>query len=81
MVPKNYPKDVAQKVRYLLLLEDEQVLMAATTEGLIVTKLERNPDQMHFRLHQREADRAQSLSSSATMDIMKSLDGHLYGRI
>ena len=78
MVPKNYPKDVAQKVRYLLLLEDEQVLMAATTEGLIVTKLERNPDQMHFRLHQREADRAQSLSSSATMDIMKSLDGHLY---
>ena len=55
-----------------------QVLMAATTEGLIVAKLEQQADQMHFLLHQREASRAQSLSSSAVMDIMRAPDGRMY---
>lgn len=76
--PKGYPKDAAQRVRYLMVEEQQQVLLAATTEGLVVAKLEAQADQMHFRLHQREASRAQSLSSSATMDIMRAADGRLY---
>ena len=96
--PKGYPKDAAQRVRFLMLAAQspsaqspsaqglsaqepspqEQVLLAATTEGLVVAKLEAQADQMHFRLHQREASRAQSLSSSATMDIMRAADGRLY---
>ena len=78
MVPNGYPKQVAQRVRYLHLAKNGQVLMAATTEGLIVAKLEQQADQMHFLLHQREASRAQSLSSSAVMDIMRAPDGRLY---
>jgi AraC-like DNA-binding protein len=78
MVPNGYPKQVAQRVRYLYLTQNGQVLMAATTEGLIVAKLEQQADQMHFLLHQREANRAQSLSSSAVMDIMRAPDGRLY---
>jgi AraC-like DNA-binding protein len=78
MVPNGYPKQVAQRVRYLHLAQDGQVLMAATTEGLIVAKLEQQADQMHFLLHQREANRAQSLSSSAVMDIMRAPDGRMY---
>ena len=77
-VPNGYPKQVAQRVRYLHLAKNGQVLMAATTEGLIVAKLEQQADQMHFLLHQREANRAQSLSSSAVMDIMRAPDGRLY---
>ena len=78
MVPNGYPKQVAQRVRYLHLAKNGQVLMAATTEGLIVAKLEQQADQMHFLLHQREASRAQSLSSSAVMDIMRAPDGRMY---
>ena len=78
MVPNGYPKQVAQRVRYLHLAQDGQVLMAATTEGLIVAKLEQQADQMLFLLHQREASRAQSLSSSAVMDIMRAPDGRMY---
>ena len=78
MVPNGYPKQVAQRVRYLYLTQNGQVLMAATTEGLIVAKLEQQADQMLFLLHQREASRAQSLSSSAVMDIMRAPDGRMY---
>ena len=78
VVPKGYPKDVAQRVRYLMVEEQQQVLLAATTEGLIVSRLEPQADRMSFRLHQREADRTQSLSSSAMMDIIKAHNGRLY---
>ena len=80
VVPKGYPKDVAQRVRFLTVTQTQQgqVLLAATTEGLMVCKLEQQANRMHFRLHQREANRAQSLSSSATMDIMRAPDDRLY---
>ena len=78
VVPKGYPKDAAQRVRYLMVEEQQQVLLAATTEGLIVSRLEPQADRMSFRLHQREADRTQSLSSSAMMDIIKAHNGRLY---
>lgn len=66
--PRLYPKDFAQRVRYLYISADSTML-AATTDGLVVTGLEADADAMVFHLHQREPDRSSSLSSSATMDI------------
>ena len=77
-VPKGYPKDGAQRVRFLRLARKGQVLMAATTDGLVVAELKPRADDMLFRWHRREADRPQSLSSSATMDIMQGLGDRLY---
>ena len=77
MVPRNYPKEVAQRVRYLLFAQDGKVLMAATTDGLLVAKVEKDVKKMRFHRHYRESDRAGSLSCSATMDIT-TVDGHYY---
>ena len=75
--PSGYPKDgTSQRVRYLH-ITNNGYLMAATTDGLVVAKLENDADKMLFRRHYREPERANSLSSSATMDILE--DGH--GRI
>ena len=66
--PKHYPKDYAQRVRHLYMTADSTML-AATTDGLVVTRLEADADAMTFHLHQREPGRSSSLSSSAIMDI------------
>jgi len=68
LAPKHYPKDFAQRVRYLYMTADSTML-AATTEGLVVTALKADADAMTFHLHQREPGRSSSLSSSAIMDI------------
>ena len=76
--PKGYPKAVGQRVRYLCLTQNGNILMAAATDGLMVAKLEKSADSMRFHRHQRESDRAESLSSSATMDIMEDPKGRLF---
>lgn len=76
-VPKGYPKEVCQRVRYLQFTADDRILMAATTEGLVIAQLEQQADQMVFRRHQREPNRVESLSSSATMDIVYDPQGRL----
>ncbi len=68
-VPKNFPKEQCPRVRYLLL--SDNLWMAATGSGLLVARMEQQADKMQFRLHQRETERANSLSSSATMDIVR----------
>ena len=73
--PKNYPKDKGRRVRYLYLTKQGKILMAATTDGLIVSNLEQDANHMQFHQHQRESDRTASLSSSATMDIAENDDG------
>lgn len=78
LTPKGYPRNIAQRVRFLLLAQEGKVLMAATTEGLIVAKLERKADNIQFHRHFRESDRSTSLSSSATMDITTDSDGKIY---
>lgn len=75
--PKNYPLQQAAKVRYLHITPHD-IMLAATTSGLLVTRLEDKPDHMRFRLHQRESGRANSLSCSATMDIVENSKGHLF---
>ena len=78
VVPSAYPKDVAQRVRYLLFAQNGRVLMAATTDGLVVAKVEQDIEKMRFHRHFRESDRAESLSSSATMDIISDSKGRYY---
>ncbi len=77
IVPKYYPKDDAQRVRYIYFTKDG-FMLAATGNGLIVSRLEQDADQMTFRLHQRESDRAGSLSCSATMDVVEDDQGRLF---
>ena len=76
-VPRQFPKDDCQRVRYICLTKDDN-LLAATGNGLCVAHLEREADQMRFHLHQRESGRASSLSCSATMDVVEDGRAHLY---
>lgn len=69
ITPQGYPKGAAQCVRYLHITPG-RLLVAASTEGLVVAKIEKNVENMRFHRHQREADQAESLSSSATMDVL-----------
>ena len=75
--PARYPTDEGQRLRFLK-ITDDGLLLAATTEGLMEAQLEEVADKMTFRLHQREPDRAQSISSSATMDVVEDAQGHLF---
>lgn len=76
VIPRNYQKDSPQRVRYLHITRNG-LLLGATTEGLLVSRLEQDADRMVFRCHQREVDRAESLSSSATMDVLEDDSGHI----
>ena len=76
LTPAHYPKDNGQRVRYLYITKDH-VLLAATTDGLIVSKIERNVKNMRFHRHTREPERVSSLSSSAIMDVLERSDGRV----
>ena len=76
--PENYPKNTGQKLRYLYLAEQGRILMAAATDGFIISNLEQDIKKMRFYRHQRESDRTESLSSSATMDIAEDANGYLF---
>lgn len=76
LTPKGYPKECCQRVRYIH-ITGNNLLIAATTEGLVVAKLESQADNIHFLRHQRESDRATSMSSSATMDVIENGHGQL----
>ena len=75
-VPTGYPHDKAQLVRRLHLTR-QGILLASTTDGLVVTQTGKDAEKMQFRLHQRESDRAGSLSSNATMAILETTDGQM----
>ncbi len=75
--PSNYLKDgIGQRVRYLYITHDG-ILLAATTDGLVVSHLEGDTNRMTFRHHHREPSRSNSLSSSATMDILEEPSGRI----
>jgi len=76
-VPKQFPKDIGQRVRYLHFTHDD-IMLAASVSGLWVARLEQDADKMQFRLHQRESQRASSLSCSATMDVTEDSEGRLF---
>lgn len=64
-------------VRYIHLTPDH-ILLAATTNGLIVGSVDGASDQLKFRLHQRDPHRETSLVSNATMDILQDRRGRLF---
>lgn len=76
-VPKQFPKDKGQRVRYLHFTKGD-VMLAASGSGLWVARLEKDADKMRFRLHERESERANSLSCSATMDVTEDAQGRLF---
>lgn len=76
-VPRHYPKEAGQRARYLLITADD-ILLTATSNGLLVSQLKPQTDDMHFRLHQRETDRKESLSCNATMDVVQDMQGHIF---
>ena len=77
LAPQQYPKDYAQRVRYLYITRNG-LLIAAATDGLLVAQLEKDVKNMRFYRHQREGDRAESMSSSAVMDVMDDGNGQVW---
>ncbi len=75
-VPKGFPVEKCPRVRYLLLTDT--LWMAATGGGLLVARMEAQADKMAFTLHQRDMERRNSLSSSATMDVASDRRGCYY---
>lgn len=65
------------KTRYIHLTNDD-VLLATTTEGLVVGALDKNTKDITFRQHRREANRTTSLNCNATMDILQDDEGRLF---
>lgn len=72
-----YPADICQRVRFLHITPDD-VLLATTTEGLLVSRLETDLGAMHYRRHVREPMRPTSLSSNAVMDVVQTSGGRLF---
>ena len=64
-------------VRYIHITSDN-VLLAATTDGLIVGRPTDNLGDTRFRRHQREPGRPSSLCCNATMDILQDSQGRLF---
>lgn len=66
------------KVRYIHITKDD-VLLAATTEGLLVGKIPQGDVRgMKLRLHQREPMRDSSLSNNATMEVLEDGKGRFF---
>ncbi len=83
LTPENqiggYPEYVCRLVRNVHVMDDG-TLFAATTEGLLVSRIpeDGNLSAMKFKVHTREADRKNSLSCSATMDIAEDSLGRIF---
>ena len=74
--PANYPNEYGQRIRFLHIGRHD-MLMAATTDGLMLSKLQKDADLMNFMRHCREPERASSLSSSAVMDVIEKPSGQV----
>lgn len=72
-----YPKKESQSVRHIYITQDN-ILLAATTEGLLVSQIETNVKNMRFHRHTKESERASSLSCNATMDIIQTPNQRLF---
>ena len=75
--PRQYPREACPRARFLY-VTDNDVLLIATSSGLLAAPLKQRIDDMTFILHQREPNRATSLSCSATMDVASDSRGRLF---
>lgn len=65
-------------IRRLMIVGDS-VLLCTTTEGFVVAKgLKGRPQNITFNVHKREANRKESLGSSAVMDMLLDRKGRLF---
>ena len=76
-IPKNYPRNSGQRARFIHITRNG-ILLVATTDGLIESRIEKNTDTMTFHLYQRQPTSTDCLSSSATMDIVEDYRGRIY---
>ena len=76
---KSYPSMQYHKVRNLL-LTNEGIMLAATTEGLLVTQFpdDGQYDNMQFRHHTKQPNSPTSLSCNATMDLLEDSYGNIF---
>ena len=74
--PASYPKEYGQRIRFLSIARHD-ILMAATTDGLMLSQLQKDADRMRFVRHRREPERATSLSSSAVTDVLEKPSGQV----
>lgn len=76
---RNYPHTLAKKVRMIHLTKDN-VMLCATTDGLLVAKLVAGNDvrNMVFHCHTREANRKDALSCSAVMNVAEDYRGRIF---
>ena len=72
-----YPTDRYQRVRHIF-ITDLGYLLAATTEGLVVSKIEDNISSMKFKDHRRDPQRRTSLCCNAVMDIIGTPDDRFF---
>lgn len=66
---KSFPADAA-RMRKLLIMDDGTLLATTTMGLLVVDNIYKPTNQLTMRLHTREAENANSLSSSALMNIV-----------
>ncbi|MBQ7514065.1 MAG: hypothetical protein IJS95_06720, partial [Prevotella sp.] len=75
-VPRKYPMKECPRARYFYM--SGETMLVATSSGLLIAKILPDADKMQFQLHQREADRKESLSCSATMNVVQDQQGRLF---
>ncbi len=74
---RRYPKNNIYMRRIMIV--GDSLLLATTTEGFLVIPHFKKPyGSITFNVHERESDRAASLSSSAVMDMMFDRKGRLF---
>ena len=74
----NYPKDVVRRTRQLYITK-EHILLAATTTGLVVADISpEKPQDIHFKYHQKDAYRPNSLSNNAVMYVTEYDPSHIF---
>lgn len=75
---QNHPQESFIKVRNLL-ITDNHTILATTTDGLMVIDIDNNNiKNSRFHRHIRDANRANSLSSNATMHLCKDSKGRIF---
>lgn len=72
-----FPDDVCQSVRHIH-INKKGVMLAATTEGLMVASVEHDARKMKFKRHIKVPERGSSLSCNAVMDIVETAEGRIF---
>ncbi|MBQ9356929.1 MAG: helix-turn-helix domain-containing protein [Prevotella sp.] len=73
-----YPNDsVAKRVRRVY-INNNNILMATTNNGIVIGQLKDNTNDIQFKRHGRDFRRPSSLYCNATMDMVETTDGRLF---